>query len=113
MLLTSYGLLMAVVAIATLLSGLLAWRLTRRYLSSSIPQRLPGALLLMPVMAVVIFAMIRSTTDHHPVNPSTVAFTTDSMVNQLPLNSPYTLIYAVYEQYRDSKGRSCKLRQNG
>ena len=26
------------------------------------------------------------------------------MVNQLPLNSPYTLIYAIYEQYRDAKG---------
>ena len=106
MLLTSYGLLMAVVAIATLLSALLAWQLTRSTSQTSSHRRLPGALLLTPVMAVLIFAMIRSTTDHHPVNPSTVAFTTDSMVNQLPLNSPYTLIYAVYEQHRDAKGGS-------
>ena len=106
MLLTSYGLLMAVVAIATLLSALLAWQLTRSTSQTSSHRRLPGALLLTPVMAVLIFAMIRSTMDHHPVNPSTVAFTTDSMVNQLPLNSPYTLIYAVYEQYRDAKGGS-------
>jgi len=104
MLLTSYGLLMAVVAFATLLSALLAWQMTRSITQVPNRQRLPGALLLTPVMAVLIFAMIRSTTDHHPVNPSTVAFTTDSMVNQLPLNSPYTLIYAVYEQHRDSKG---------
>ena len=106
MLLTSYGLLMAVVAIATLLSALLAWQLTRCISQTSSHRRLSGALLLTPVMAVLIFAMIRSTTDHHPVNPSTVAFTTDSMVNQLPLNSPYTLIYAVYEQHRDAKGGS-------
>jgi phosphoglycerol transferase MdoB-like AlkP superfamily enzyme len=57
----------------------------------------------MPVLAVMILAMVRSTTDHHPVNPSTVAFTTDSMVNQLALNSPYTLIYAIYEQNRDNR----------
>ena len=106
MLLTSYGLLMVVVAFATLLSALLSWRLTRSISRTSPHKRLPGALLLTPVIAVLIFAMIRSTLDHHPVNPSTVAFTTDSMVNQLPLNSPYTLIYAVYEQHRDSKGRS-------
>ena len=104
MLLTSYGPLMILVAIATLLSALLTWRLTRDARLVSSGKRFPGTLLLMPVIAVLIFAMIRSTLDHHPVNPSTVAFTTDSMVNQLPLNSAYTLIYAVYEQYRDSKG---------
>ena len=104
MLLTSYGALMALVAVVTFLSCLVAWRLTRGASQVSNHRRLPGALLLMPFIALVIFAMIRSTTDHHPVNPSTVAFTTDSMVNQLPLNSAYTLIYAIYEQYRDSKG---------
>ena len=104
MLLTSYGLLMVIVAFVTLASAWMAWRLTTGASRVSSYQRAPGALLLMPVIAVLIFGMIRSTLDHHPVNPSTVAFTTDSMVNQLPLNSPYTLIYAIYEQYRDSKG---------
>ncbi|MDX2418444.1 MAG: LTA synthase family protein [Xanthomonadales bacterium] len=104
MLLTSYGLLMVIVALVTLASAWVAWRLTTGASRASSYQRVPGALLLMPVIAVLIFAMIRSTLDHHPVNPSTVAFTTDSMVNQLPLNSPYTLIYAIYEQYRDAKG---------
>ena len=104
MLFTAYGWLMAGVALVTSASAYLAWRLTRSASQISLRGRIPGALLLMPVIAVVIFAMIRSTTDHHPVNPSTVAFTTDSMVNQLPLNSPYTLIYAIYEQNRDSRG---------
>jgi len=104
MLLTSYGFLMVLVAFVTFLSAMAAWRLTRSASRSISNKRIPGALLLMPVIAVLIFAMIRSTLDHHPVNPSTVAFTTDSMVNQLPLNSAYTLIYAIYEQYRDSKG---------
>ena len=104
MLFAAYGWLMAGVALVTTASAYLAWRLTRSAAQLSFHGRFPGALLLMPVIAVVVFAMIRSTTDHHPVNPSTVAFTTDSMVNQLPLNSPYTLIYAIYEQSRDSRG---------
>jgi len=104
MLLTSYGPLMLLVAVVTLVFAVMAWRLTKSLGPVSSHRRFPGAILLMPLIAFTIFAMIRSTTDHHPVNPSTVAFTTDSMVNQLPLNSAYTLIYAIYEQYRDSKG---------
>jgi phosphoglycerol transferase MdoB-like AlkP superfamily enzyme len=103
MLFVSYGMLMLITGLATLASGMLIWRLTRNAARVSDHRRLPSALLLMPVIMLLMLAMIRSTTDHHPVNPSTVAFSTDSMVNQLPLNSPYTLIYAIYEQYRDSK----------
>lgn len=103
MLFASYGLLMAVTALVTLAAGLLVWRKTSGVSQTSSRSRF-GALLLTPLIAVVVFAMIRSTLDHHPVNPSTVAFTTDSMVNQLALNSPYTLIYAIYEQNRDARG---------
>ncbi|MCP4045785.1 MAG: LTA synthase family protein, partial [Gammaproteobacteria bacterium] len=103
MLMASYGLLLVLIAVFTVASGLLVWRLTRNAKQPIPGQRFFGALLLMPILVVMIFAMIRSTTGHHPVNPSTVAFTTDSMVNQLALNSPYTLIYAVYEQNRDAK----------
>jgi phosphoglycerol transferase MdoB-like AlkP superfamily enzyme len=108
MLLTSYGPMLALIALVTLVSGLFAWRLSGRQIQNQPVNRLPGAALLMPFIAIAIFAMIRSTLDHHPVNPSTAAFTTDSMVNQLPLNSPYTLIYAVYEQNRDRKGGAAK-----
>ena len=106
MLFTAYGGLMAAVAFVTAISAYLTWRMTRDTARGSIHRRFPGALLLMPVIAVLMLVMIRSTTAHHPVNPSTVAFTTDSMVNQLPLNSPYTLIYAIYGQYRDARGGS-------
>ena len=47
--------------------------------------------------------MVRSTLDHRPVNASVAAFSSDSLVNQLPLNSPYTVIYAVYERNRDKE----------
>ena len=105
-LLASYGLLMLIVGAVTFTAALQVWRLTRS--ATRVPpfKRLPGALLLTPLVLLMLLAMIRSTLDHHPVNPSTVAFTTDSMVNQLPLNSPYTLIYAIYEQNRDARGGS-------
>ena len=105
-LLASYGLLMLIVGAVTFTAALQVWRLTRCAARVPSHKRLPGALLLTPLVLLVLFAMIRSTLDHHPVNPSTVAFTTDSMVNQLPLNSPYTLIYAIYEQNRDARGGS-------
>lgn len=103
MLSAAYGVLIIIVGLATLGAAYLAWRLSRSAAVFKIHKRWLGALLLTPLLMMVVFIMVRSTLDHHPVNPSTVAFTTDSMVNQLPLNSPYTLIYAIYEQYRDSK----------
>ena len=106
MLLVSYSMLMLLVGLVTFASALLVWRLSRSATHTRSYRCLPGALILTPVVILVLFAMIRSTLDHHPVNPSTVAFTTDSMVNQLALNSPYTLIYAIYEQNRDAKGGS-------
>ena len=53
-----------------------------------------------PIIAIIGLMMIRSTLDHRPVNPSNAAFSQDAMVNQLPLNSPYSLLYAIYEQNR-------------
>jgi len=69
----------------------------------SIPIRL--CLLLTPVSVLLMVMMIRSTLAHHPVNPSIAAFSQDSMVNQLPLNSPYSLLRAIYEQRRDSSNK--------
>lgn len=103
MLLTSYGPLMVAVALVAIALCVKAWWLSNGLVNTASRRSVMGALLLTPLTAFIIFAMIRSTTDHHPVNPSTVAFTTDSMVNQLALNSPYTLIYAIYEQNRDSR----------
>jgi phosphoglycerol transferase MdoB-like AlkP superfamily enzyme len=72
-----------------------------RSLGSHAPpaSRLPlwQAALLVPVIAVVAVAAVRSTLDHRPVNPSTVVFSTDPLANQLPLNSTYTVLYALYE----------------
>ena len=55
-----------------------------------------------PIVAIISVGMVRSTLDHRPVNASVAVFSRDSMVNKLPLNSPYTLIYAIYEKNRDA-----------
>ncbi|MEO7065298.1 MAG: LTA synthase family protein [Rhodanobacter sp.] len=52
-----------------------------------------------PVFTVVAFALLfltaRGTLDHRPLNASMVAFSDDSMVNSLPLNSLYNVINAI------------------
>lgn len=58
--------------------------------------------------ALATLAMVRGTLDHHPINPSIAAFSQDSMVNQLPLNSPYSVLYAIYEHNRDSEGAAIR-----
>ena len=65
-------------------------------------------LLATPLAAILVVAMVRSTLAHRPVNPSIAVFSQDSMVNQLPLNSPYSLLYAVYEHRRDSKEKKVR-----
>jgi len=100
----AYGLLLVMISLAALGSGWLVWRTSRDVSLKSSQIRQSRALLITPFLLVLVLMMARSTLDHRPVNPSTVAFSTDSMVNQLPLNSPYSLLYAIYEQQRDSAG---------
>lgn len=61
-------------------------------------------LLLTPLLLVLFVGMIRSTLAHRPVNPSVAAFSSDSMVNTLPLNSPYLVLFSVYEKRRAADG---------
>ena len=86
--------------VLTLLAGWQSLKWLRRAFSDTPRISLWAALLMLPVIAVLLLVMIRSTTAHRPANPSTVAFSQDAMVNELPLNSTYTLIYAIYENQR-------------
>ncbi|MDH3577659.1 MAG: LTA synthase family protein [Gammaproteobacteria bacterium] len=66
--------------------------------------RLIPALALTPFLLVLCFGLIRSTADHRPVNPSTVALSSDPLVNDLALSSAYTALYAIYETRHESAG---------
>jgi phosphoglycerol transferase MdoB-like AlkP superfamily enzyme len=48
------------------------------------------------VFAALIFLAIRGTLSHRPINPSTVAYCGDGLLNSLPLNSLYSVVYAIY-----------------
>jgi phosphoglycerol transferase MdoB-like AlkP superfamily enzyme len=89
----------------TMIAVLLAWgvfRWLRKDPRSDTRVSFLFCLMATPIIAIITVAMIRSTLDHRPVNHSFAAFSQDSMVNQLPLNSPYSLIYAIYEKNRDA-----------
>lgn len=89
----------------TMITVLIAWTVFRFLRSDPVATMrlsVQTCAIATPVVAIVAVAMVRSTLDHRPVNASTAAFSQDSMVNQLPLNSPYTLFYALYERQRDA-----------
>ncbi len=89
--------------VIALLLGWIVFSWLRKDPSSEIMIPIKLCLLVTPVSFLLVVMMIRSTLAHHPVNPSIAAFSQDSMVNQLPLNSPYSLLRAIYEQRRDSR----------
>jgi len=65
-------------------------------------------LLVAPVFSIAVllacFAAARSTLDHRPVNSSTVAFSSDTLVNSLPLSSLYSLADAIYGMRHEDSG---------
>jgi phosphoglycerol transferase MdoB-like AlkP superfamily enzyme len=74
-------------------------------LTTAVPQSVGwSALPLAFLVLVTCAAAARSTLDHRPVNPSTVAFSSDTLVNSLPLNSLYSVAYAVYELSHEDEG---------
>lgn len=62
------------------------------------------AIVATPILLIVCLGMIRSTLDHRPVNPSTVAISSDPLVNDLALNSTYTMLYALSETRLEAQG---------
>ena len=94
-----------VIAVLLMISAgaVLAYRY-RRVTANMSPSGLLGATLILPVLLVVCLGLVRSTTDHRPVNPSTVATSKDPLVNDLALSSAYTALYALYEKRHESTG---------
>ncbi len=82
-----------------LMTALATYGLYRQLKSKPFNGRLSVAssLVLPPLLLLLCVMMIRSTLDHRPVNPSTVAFSSDPLINTLPLNSAYSVLYAIYE----------------
>ena len=76
----------------------------RRVLAHTQPfARYRTLLLSWPLLVFVAFAAIRSTTEHRPANPALFAITGDAMVNSLIINSPYSVLYAIYSLKHEAR----------
>ena len=83
---------------ATLVIGALVWLgfLLFGQPEPDTPLALWQRILITSGIAPAIFLAIRGTLGHRPINPSTVAYCGDGMLNTLPLNSLYNVLYALY-----------------
>jgi len=95
-------LIAAVIAVTA--STWLLHRTLRRMLWAAGKIRWLTAVAVAPVLFALCVIGGRSTLDHRAVNPSTVAISTDPMVNDLALNSAYTVLYAVYQEHYELPG---------
>ncbi|MBN8447119.1 MAG: LTA synthase family protein [Gammaproteobacteria bacterium] len=90
----------------TLLTFLLVWAGVR-VLGAQAKQMRPFSVLKLcltwPLVVIVVFISIRSTFDHRPANPALFAITSDSLVNSLIINSPYSVLYAAYSMRYEAR----------
>ena len=67
------------------------------------PIRLRVTLPLTLLLPLLSLAAARSTLEHRPVNPSNACYSSDAMVNSLPLSSLYSVAYAIYETRKNER----------
>lgn len=88
----------------TLIFGYAMSRLTQRFLAHYRPDwPYWKTLLCWPLVALVLVLMIRSTLGHRPANPSMFAVTPDPLVNDLMLNSAWSVYFAIYNLKHEDK----------
>lgn len=100
----AYKLQLLLAAVLVPLAGWAMQRLLRNSIAAMAPVRLWPAIASIPVLFIICGYTIRSTFDHRAVNPSTVAVSNDPMVNDLCLNSTYTVLYALNEMGGEPSG---------
>jgi phosphoglycerol transferase MdoB-like AlkP superfamily enzyme len=81
-------------------SALLGWRVFRRPGRGVAPWPL-RVVMLMPVVLGLAIG-VRGSTGHRPLNISSAASSADALVNQLPLNSTYSALYALWQMRRET-----------
>ena len=83
-------------AVLAALTFVLSWKLATRVLALSASAR-PAVRRGLLALALPLLALgARGTLDHRPVNPSSAAFSGENLLNQLALNSTYSVAYAAY-----------------
>lgn len=94
MLWKGYKLPLFLVLFGTLFVGFFSWRLSGKLIQTENQPRWWTR----PILAVCVIAFgvmgARSTLQHRPLNPALVAFSTNPLLNDLVLNSSYSLVFA-------------------
>jgi phosphoglycerol transferase MdoB-like AlkP superfamily enzyme len=80
------------------------WKLMDRIQSKTVQSVMWSSPFLALLGIVLCVGGARSAVGHRPVNPSTVAFSSDPLVNSLPLSSGYSVLYALYEKIKYEQG---------
>lgn len=100
-----YGFRLHVIAgvLVTLAAAWVFLRMLRSWGAAS--RRWPGwrVWLSWPLVVLLVALGIRSTLDHRPANPALFAFTDDTMVNTLVLNSTWSVAHAIYGLRHESR----------
>ncbi len=104
MLWQGFGASVAVILALVAVAALLARRLFRPPAPDAGLPWWQAGLASFVLLAFVVLG-IRGTLDHRPINPATVAFSNDAMVNVLPLPSFYHVTYAMYRM-KDERSSS-------
>jgi phosphoglycerol transferase MdoB-like AlkP superfamily enzyme len=95
-LLRTYPLQLVVVAALVVLSSIWYWRLIRRRLNAAAAWPWAHRALVFPAIAILLLLGARSSLGHRPANLSTAAFSNHHLVNELAVNSTYSLFSAIY-----------------
>jgi len=103
-LLAGYGFELVGALIVVALAAWMLQRTLRAAARDTRPMPIAAALLLTPLLFTLCVLAMRSTLDHRAVNPSTVALSTDPLVNDLALNSTYSLFYTIAEGRYEPEG---------
>jgi len=89
-------------AVLVIVAVWVARRMVANRLANTVRVGVGLTLAVTPVLALACLAVMRGTFDHRALNPSTIALSTDPMVNELALNSTYSLLYALLEEHTET-----------
>jgi phosphoglycerol transferase MdoB-like AlkP superfamily enzyme len=79
----------------TLGLGAALYRVLRRASFDAVTWPRRAVLLTWPLLVLLVFVQVRSTTAHRPANPALFALTKDALVNSLIINSPWSVLDAI------------------
>jgi len=88
--------------LAVSLTGFYFWKLNIRLKQSARPWSWQRRFSVLPFVIILLFLGARSSFDHRAANISTAAFSSDHLVNDLALNSTYSMLYAIYSMRHES-----------